>query len=150
MQISGFHLFGRPPTLRSFLSFPDFFLTKPGPTLPAPNSHVLNVHLGETRDSRPPSQADFRCPLRHRHTKSRGHIAHCSQKLHHIYQHMHSYISISGEMGGQVGELTVLPSKGPDFSSQDQHGVSQPSITPVPQDLMHTSGLGGHQAHHGT
>lgn len=35
----------------------------------------------------------------------------------------------------------------PRFGSQHPYGGSQPSLSPVPTDLMPSSGLHGHQAH---
>ena len=42
---------------------------------------------------------------------------------------------------------TGCSSRGPRFNSQHPHGSSQVSVTPVPGDLIPSSGLHGHQAH---
>lgn len=51
-----------------------------------------------------------------------------SKSLLHIYKHIYSYISTKWEWGdGCAGWRTSCSSNGPEFSSQDQHDVSQPS-----------------------
>lgn len=42
--------------------------------------------------------------------------------------------------GGKAGQRTGYSSRGPGSDSQSPLGVSQPSVTPIP-DLTHSSGL---------
>jgi hypothetical protein len=50
--------------------------------------------------------------------------------------------------GGKMPQLLrVLAALPEDTNSWHPHGISQPSVTPVPGDLMPTSGLHGQQAH---
>ena len=46
-----------------------------------------------------------------------------------------------GWRDGSVVTSTGCSSRGPGFSSQQPHGSSQPPVTPVPRDLMPSSGL---------
>jgi hypothetical protein len=46
-----------------------------------------------------------------------------------------------------VVKNTGCSSKGSEFDSQHPYSGSQPSVTPVPGDLMSSSGLFGYQGH---
>lgn len=61
-------------------------------------------------------------------------------------QHFHfsivfSCLLVEPTLDDSVGESTGCYSRGSGFDPQYSHGSSQPSITPVPRDLMLSSGL---------
>lgn len=54
---------------------------------------------------------------------------------------------LSGSEYSQLCKYLQYYGRGPKLASQNPHGSSQLSLTPVPRDLMPSSGLKGYQMH---